>query len=119
MTKKDREIVAGELVKVARDLTSARGPFRDAIDKYWNELHDLERRLEQAAYEYDVAASYRGKDGMRDSESMRKNVNEVKKMVEQLLKYFDLATNREMKYLKKHGTPQEYTERMRNEMFPN
>jgi hypothetical protein len=118
MTKRDREIVAGELVKVARDLTAAKGPFLEGIDKYWNELHDLERNLEQASYEYDVAASYRGKEGMRDAEAMKAHIKQARQHLQKLTDSFSTITNHELKFIKKHGTPEQYVERKREEMFP-
>jgi len=119
MNRKDREIVARELVKVAKDLTAAKGPFFKSLSKHWDKLYDLERSLESVSREYDTAASYRGKEGQKDSEMMMSYIQEAKKELNKLINLISKIETMEMKYTRKHGTPQEYTERMRNEMFPS
>lgn len=100
---------------------AARGPIWDSLRDTWNELHDMQRQLEDAAHEYDVAASYRGGDGERAARIVLVKLKTAILAIENLAKSggdIDDAVSAEMGFVKKFGTPEEYAERQRSEMYP-
>ena len=115
--------IAIELTKIARELqkeASSKETVKEVIEPFWNKLHDLEDELEEIAHKYDVAASYKGKDGERYSKIMLMLINRVIKQIEAIsMNSFSKLVNTERKYVKLFGTPDEYSDKVRREIFPN
>lgn len=105
--------------KLAREFVAAKGPVQAVLNKYWNVLHDIEYGLQEAAHEYDVAASYKGKAGEREAKATRDMINQVVKSLDQLSsKDFSKLFDMEKRFMQKFGTPEEYSDRTRREIFP-
>ncbi len=115
----NRQKIANELVAVARELqAAAKGPVWDALKKDWNALHDIESALGDAMKEYDIAASYSG-EGEKDAIQMLRAIEELKEQLESLsMRRFRTVVDMEARFVKKHGTPDEYAERIRKEIYP-
>ena len=70
--------------RVAKSVVAAhKGPVEEALDarhseSAWNVLHDIESGLENAAHDYDIAASYNGKPGEAAAAGMRDVIMNVK-----------------------------------------
>ena len=107
--------------RIASDVVSAKeGPVNKILGKYWNTIHDIEQFLGNSLQEYDVSASYSGSPAERDSKDMMKEINSVIKKLESLsMKDFARLADKERKFVGKYGTPEEYAEKVRAEMFPN
>jgi len=95
------------------------GPVGEVLDRYWNTIHELESDLTDAINEYDTAASYAGGPGRQDAQAMLKEIQLVINQLEALsTRAFSKLVDAESKFVREHGTPEDYTERMRDEMFP-
>lgn len=117
--KKQSETVERIAKSVFKKAAKGDGPVKSVLEKFWNKIHDLEYALEQAAKEYDLAASYNDFPAERDSEQMMKKVNDLVKKIEDLsMKEFAKLIKEEDKFIKDYGTPSEYVSRVRREMFP-
>lgn len=129
----DRQKIAKQLVALAEELvgderTAFRrrqaivnaGPVADVLEPMWNKLHDMEYDLEQASQEYDVAASYAGKPGERDAKQIMAAIKDTLRQLEALTsKKFGELVRLEQAFVKEHGRPDDYAERMSREMFSN
>lgn len=97
------------------------GPVLEVLDRYWNTVHDIENRLQQASHEYDVAASYRGGPAERDAKVMMAAINDTMKAISKLADsggLFDKLAELEQRFKRSHGTPEEYAEKMRDRIYP-
>lgn len=91
------------------------------IDRVWNQLHLIEAALQDAAHEYDVAASYSGKKGERQAKAVLKAIDDVREKIEDLVgsdKAFDKMWQVELKFNKEFGTPEAYSAATRAEIYP-
>lgn len=121
----NEKMVASELVKAAHEImASEKGPIFKALnmrtsESHWNAIHGLEDALENAAHDYDVAASYSGGPGEAEAAAMRERAMNLKEALERFsMKVFADIVKREQAFVRKYGTPEEYAEQQRNEMFP-
>ena len=127
-----RTDIAKELIAAAREISgmessrkaSRKGPisevlWRRARDSNWNAINNLEDELRDAAHEYDVAASYSGYPGERDAKDVMDSINRVRKMLKILAsRELSKIVDKEQAFIKKYGTPEEYADRTRREIFP-
>lgn len=96
-------------------------PAGKHVDKIWNTLHDLEYALKTAGHEYDVAASYRGKPGEKEAKKVLAAIDATLKAIQDLADSggtFDKLVDAELKFVKKYGTPEDYADRIRTEIYP-
>jgi hypothetical protein len=116
----DKNLVATELYKVAKDLEAVdRGPVLMAVNKHWNKLHDIENALESTVGEYDMAASYKGKPGEKAAKELVRDIKAVISKLEAIsMKEFGKLADKEQKFVNKYGTPEQYADRVRAEIFP-
>jgi hypothetical protein len=97
---------------------AARGPINTALAR-WNDLHDIEYQLEKAGHEYDIASSYAGSPGAVEAQKILKQIDMVKKELEKISHIlFTQLIEAEMAYVKKYGTPREFSESERRRIFP-
>lgn len=103
------------------DEVAEMGPVKVVVEKYWNTLHDFEDELGNALQEYDVAASY--KDNKQGSKAAEEVIGEINSVISQLEKISNKSLGdlyrKEVNFIKKFGTPEEYSNEERNKMFPN
>tara|TARA_B100001094_G_scaffold258136_1_gene257859 strand:+ start:5939 stop:6361 length:423 start_codon:yes stop_codon:yes gene_type:complete len=115
----ERRVVLAGLSKSAY---GGRGPvWTEALERRWNDLHDIERELEDVAREYDVAGSYHSGKGRKDALKIRDLVQATVKALEAISMsggLFDTLMDAEMKFVKQYGTPSEYAEDQRDAMYP-
>ena len=115
----ERRVVLAGLSKSAY---GGRGPvWTEALERRWNDLHDIERELEDVAREYDVAGSYHSGKGRKDALKIRDLVQATVKTLEAISMsggLFDTLMDAEMKFVKQYGTPSEYAEDQRDAMYP-
>ena len=98
------------------------GPVGRVLMKYWNELHDLQHDLEQANHEYDIAFSYRGGPGTKDSRDVMGAIDECLDLLGRLADAggtFDKVVRAEANFVKKHGTPDDYAADQRARIYPH
>jgi len=115
-----KEKVAKELLKMAKNLVAfSEENVNEVIKPIWNDLHDLEYQLEAIAHKYDVAASYVGKPGEKEAKKVLKQINEVVKIIKTVtMKEFGELSKMDSVFVKKFGNPDDYSEKMRKEIFP-
>ncbi len=113
-----RAILAG----LSKSAYGGRGPvWTDALERRWNDLHDIERELEDVAREYDVAGSYHSGRGRKDALKIRGLIQATVKALEAISMsggLLDTLMSAEMKFVKQYGTPSEYAEAQRDRMYP-
>ena len=96
-------------------------PASKVINKVWNDLHDLEDSLQEAGHDYDVATSFGGKPGEKDAKRVLDSINAIRKTLRDLAGTdgsFDRLTKMEQDFAKKHGSPEDYVDEMRREVYP-
>ena len=94
-------------------------PVYEAVKGYWNDINDMASDLEDTLYDYESVVSSGG-DAKRDAETL---VEEIESLIESLREIAreDVAkvTKLERRFVDKHGEPEEYVERIREERFPS
>lgn len=113
----------GILARLASDKKTAKrrtgGPVDQIVGKYWDLLHDLERDLEKAHQEYDMAMSYRGGPGERQARLVFEKIDNAKRAVATLTsELFHDMFDSEFEFVQKHGKPSDYVVERRNKMIP-
>lgn len=94
-------------------------PVWDVLNETWNVLHDIEYDLGTAASRYDIAASYHGA-GAAEAKRVMNRINELKAELEKISHHsFEEVTRMEQDFVKKFGTPDEFADKSRREIFPN
>jgi len=104
-----------------RRTASRHGPVGEILMKRWNILHDLDRELQDASQEYDVAASYKGKPGEKGAEKVMEAIKKVREAISNLAdsgKDFDKLLEAETKFVKQHGSPGDYAQAQRDAIYP-
>ena len=116
----DKKMVAKELASIAKSLIAeSKGPIWDALKDNWNDLHDIESNLDWAAHKYDVVISYAESKGSEEAKKILMRINQVKKDLEKLsMVDFDELNKLEMDFVKKFGTPEEFVDTIRKQVFP-
>jgi len=107
--------------RVANHVVALMGPetVNEALDPIWNKLHDAETALRQVGDRYDIAASYSGGPGERDAKEMVVLIGKLLKHINALTtKAFDRVAGAERKFIKQFGTPDDYADKQRREIFP-
>ena len=94
------------------------GPAGRVLDRHWNKIHDIQDALESVAHEYDVASSYKGKPGERDALKVMQAFKETLRNLEAVSKSFDKLYKAEEAFVKKHGEPDDYADKVRSEIYP-
>ena len=94
-------------------------PVWDVLNETWNVLHDIEYDLGDAASRYDIASSYHG-EGAVEAKRIMNRINELKAELEKISHHsFTEVTKMEQDFVKKFGTPDEFSDKSRREIFPN
>lgn len=95
------------------------GPVGRVLHKVWNDVHDIERDLEETTREYDDAAHFGGGPAEHDAKEMIKKIQAAVKDLETLAKTtFNDLLDAETAFVKKHGEPSAYANQMRKKTFP-
>jgi hypothetical protein len=103
------------------DRRTASGPsdLKKVLDKRWNDLHDLENELENAAQEFDQAASYAGGAGRQAAQGVLKAVKDAVKAIQALADSggaLDKLAEAERDFVKKFGDPDQYIREQQDKM---
>ncbi len=95
------------------------GPVGRALEKYWNQVHDVEYALSQTVRDYDDAAHFVDGPARHDAQEMIKKIQAAVKDLE----HFTMHTLNELAkaedtFVKKYKEPSEYADEMRKKTFP-
>lgn len=98
---------------------SSKGPVHELLDKHYNDMHDLAWSLGKVLEDYDAVGVYLDGPAERDVNIPKKAIQDLIKALHDITreKASD-ALDAERDFVKKHGTPAEYVQRMRRETFP-
>jgi len=95
------------------------GPVGRVLKKVWNRLHDIQYEIDKTDQDYQDAAHFSGQAAEKDAQAM---IKKIKACVEDLNtlthKTLNELAEAEAEFVKKHGDPGEYSDRMRREIFP-
>ncbi len=96
------------------------GPLTRVLDRWWNQVHDLEAEIEAASKEYQHALSDHDKEGEAGIKAILKAVEDTTKKIRQLTDggnsaFADLQSKEEG-FVKKHGLPSEYIQEQQDRM---
>ena len=118
----NKQKIARELVRIAREIKSSDRIIDDAVGKYWNELNDLSDELLNAYNEYNDISGY---DLEKDKKMMAKVSKikdllidaryKVRKLSEDTLR--DLV-DVEREFTREYGSPEDIVEEARSRFFP-
>jgi hypothetical protein len=103
----------------ARTAALSDGPIGRILEKWWDEVHDLEYQLKMADRDYHDAAHFSGRPAEHDAKNLIKMLEGAVRDLEHVTTHvFADLVNTEAAFIKKHGAPDEYSDKMRAEIFP-
>lgn len=98
------------------------GPVGRFLLKHWNDLHDVERELEETIRSYADAEHFMGGPAEKAAEAMIKQIKAAVKALEDISMgddgVFGKLAEAEREFVKKFGEPSDYSDQMRREIFP-
>jgi len=106
--------------KLAKSLNARSGKPVDQALSNWNDIHDMITSLEYARGEYDTASSYRGQKGSGEAQDIVDAIDRVLQKLDAIA-FRDLKNlvNLENRFVKNHGTPEDFAENARREIYPS
>jgi hypothetical protein len=95
------------------------GPVGRALEKHWNEIHDLEYKLKMTMHDYDDAAHFMGGPAEHEAKAMIKKIEGCLKELEHVTMHtFADLIGEEHKFVSKFKEPSTYADEMRKKVFP-
>ncbi len=96
------------------------GPVGRVLSKVWNHLHDIQYDLDKTDQDYQDAAHFGGGPAEKDAQAMIKRIRACVADLNTLThKTLNELAEAEAEFVKKHGEPGAYSDRMRAEIFPH
>lgn len=96
------------------------GPIGRVLEKWWNELHDLEYDLKKTIQDYSSASSYGDGPAVKDAKAVIKQIEDGIQALQKIADsggVFDDLVKAEEGFTKKYGDPAAYVEQQRAKMF--
>jgi hypothetical protein len=95
------------------------GPVGRVLNKVWNRLHDIQSEIEKTDQDYQDAAHFSGRPATKDAQAMIKKIQACVADLNTLThKTLNELAEAEAEFVKKHGEPGDYSDKMRAEIFP-
>lgn len=95
------------------------GPVGRVLNKVWNDLHDIQSEIDKTDQDYQDAAHFSGRPAEKDAQVMIKKIRACVEDLNTLThKTLNELAEAEADFVKKHGDPGDYSDKMRADIFP-